>query len=76
MKNDYYNGPCSRDCPDRTPGCHGTCPRYKEWVAKREAEKIVRAAYKERYALTHAAVKAMWKSTRRDNSSTYKKFSQ
>ena len=24
--------PCSRDCPDRTEGCHGWCEKYKKYV--------------------------------------------
>ncbi len=35
-------GPCW-ECPERTPGCHGSCPRYQEWKApleKMREEKI------------------------------------
>ena len=28
-------GPCW-ECPDRAPGCHGSCERYKEWKAPLE----------------------------------------
>lgn len=27
--------PC-KNCPDRTPSCHGSCDKYKEWVKSRE----------------------------------------
>lgn len=76
MQNDRYNCPCTRDCPDRVPGCHGTCPKYKAWTERREVEKKARTAYKERYAFTAASVKTMWKSIRKDNPGAYKKFSQ
>lgn len=29
--------PCTRDCPDRIPGCHGSCEKYKTWKAEIEA---------------------------------------
>lgn len=28
--------PCRKDCPDRTPTCHGTCDRYAQFAAWRE----------------------------------------
>lgn len=30
--------PCTRDCPDRSPGCAMTCPRWVEYVKAREKE--------------------------------------
>lgn len=30
--------PC-KDCPDRSPECHGKCERYQEYCAEREAIK-------------------------------------
>lgn len=36
--NVYYtsrNNPCyneGNDCPDRTLGCHSTCPKHLEWL--------------------------------------------
>jgi hypothetical protein len=30
---------CCKDCPDRYPGCHGSCEKYKEQRAKYDAEK-------------------------------------
>lgn len=32
--------PC-KDCPDRIPGCHGSCDRYKEW--KQRLDELNRA---------------------------------
>ena len=29
------------DCPDRFPGCHGTCKKYLEAKAELEAEKVI-----------------------------------
>ena len=37
-----YNHPCKKDCPNRSVGCHGTCPEYK--VFRAECEE----AYKDR----------------------------
>ena len=30
--------PC-KGCPDRYPGCHGSCEKYKEWSDLYHAEK-------------------------------------
>ena len=38
------NAPCYK-CPDRDPGCHGNCERYKQWLIEdREAGELVKAA--------------------------------
>lgn len=36
--NDAHN-PCSRDCPDRSAGCHGTCEKYAEWSAEHNRQR-------------------------------------
>ena len=28
--------PCAKDCPDRSPTCHGSCERYAAFAAYRE----------------------------------------
>ena len=28
-----------RDCPNRFPGCHGSCQSYIEWKTEHEKEK-------------------------------------
>ena len=66
--------PCTKDCPDRIPGCHGTCPKYKQWSEKRAADKKAQAVYAERYAMTDSKKKAMWAFCRRDYSGANKKF--
>lgn len=38
--------PC-KDCPDRSPTCHGVCEKYKKFRAKREAAN---ARYREQMA--------------------------
>ena len=76
MWRDIDNCPCQRDCPDRMPACHGSCPKYKEWTVKRDAAKKVAALQHERYCMTDAARKAYWNKCRRDPSKAYKKFSQ
>lgn len=67
--------PCTKECPDRIPGCHGTCPKYKAWAEKRAAAKKAQAVYAERYAITDSKKKAMWAFCRRDYSGANKKFS-
>lgn len=32
-----YNG--GEGCPEREAGCHGKCPRWREWVKIHAAEK-------------------------------------
>lgn len=36
-----HDSPCDRDCPDRTfdPNCHGTCKRYKDWLAEEKRKQ-------------------------------------
>ena len=31
--------PCVKDCPDRTPTCHGKCEKYKAYAAWRAEER-------------------------------------
>jgi hypothetical protein len=67
--------PCTQDCPERDPYCHGTCNKYKVWAAKRAKEKEAYAVQQERYMATSARKKALWKSYRRDHyGKTTKKF--
>ena len=75
MQNNRYNCPCTRDCPDRVPGCHGTCPKYKAWTERCDVEKKARTAYNERFALTAHSEKAVRKSCLRHNSYGHKDFS-
>ena len=35
--------PCVKDCPDRTPTCHGKCEKYKAYAAWRAEERKKRA---------------------------------
>lgn len=30
--------PCTKDCPDRVPGCHGKCPAYMEYWEEHQKE--------------------------------------
>ena len=66
--------PCTPDCIERTPTCHGSCKKYETWSAKRAEEKKAYTVYQERYKATHAQKKALWLSRRRDNSHAFKKF--
>ena len=36
--------PC-KDCPDRVPGCHGSCGRYKEWKQRLDELNKARKEY-------------------------------
>ena len=57
------DNPCKRDCPKRSPTCHGSCPEYADYresldkenelIHKKKAEKrrldeAERARYKKR----------------------------
>ena len=74
--------PC-HNCPDRWTAldgtkpitCHGTCPRYKEWLAKRAALAEEARLKAERYAMTAGKKNAYWRSLRGDYSGANKKFS-
>ena len=35
--------PC-KNCPDRTPLCHGICPQYKAYVAENNRVRKARAS--------------------------------
>ena len=35
--------PCVKDCPDRSPTCHGTCEKYAAYAAWCEEEREARA---------------------------------
>ena len=60
--------PCTRDCPNRSGTCHGTCEAYDKWTKKREADKMAAAVKAERFTITEAKKKAKWRSYRRDSS--------
>ena len=36
------NCPCTKECKNRTPYCHGTCEKYKEWqvIQKQYSNKV------------------------------------
>lgn len=36
IRND---SPCDRDCPERSPTCHGSCERYRQYTARRKDQK-------------------------------------
>lgn len=40
MKN-----PCVKECPDRSPTCHGECEKYAAYAAWCEEKRQERAAY-------------------------------
>ena len=33
-----FDNPCVRECPDRSPTCHGTCEKYTEWRKQHNRE--------------------------------------
>ena len=41
------NPPC-KDCPDRTPGCHGSCERYREFRAQQVELANKKQAYRQK----------------------------
>lgn len=46
---------CCKDCPDRYPGCHSECQKYKEQKRKQDEinEKIKKEKAKERMYQDH-----------------------
>ena len=40
---EYYKGPCSRDCKERSATCHIKCEKYLEFVAFNEEVKAKRS---------------------------------
>lgn len=66
--------PCTKDCPDRDPYCHGLCEKYAKWAKQREADKIAHAIRMEGVAMTHAQKHKYWDHIKRDHSRPTKKF--
>lgn len=73
----YNNGcPCRKDCPDRVvePNCHGHCERYLAWKQdhdkKKEAERVQKM---NRYPMSEAKVRSMWKTKRYSRQVRYNK---
>lgn len=66
--------PC-KDCPDRYPGCHDSCEKYKCWKDELAAVKKDLRLKNSSHLYNYAAKQRVWRSYRRDNSHAYKKFS-
>ena len=43
-RNNRIPSPCTKDCPDRKGGCQINCPRWAEYVKKRDEEYAQRLA--------------------------------
>lgn len=43
---------CGRDCPDRKPGCHGQCEKYKKERAAYDKRKAELNRYKDAQSYT------------------------
>jgi hypothetical protein len=39
--------PCKRDCPDRSPTCHSTCKKYREYQQTVAWQRELREAERE-----------------------------
>jgi hypothetical protein len=37
--------PCKKDCPRRSPTCHGKCEKYLDFSRERQAENVARYTY-------------------------------
>lgn len=48
---DRVNNPCRRDCPERSPKCHGACERYAEYSRNRNA--INSEKYKQKQTMAY-----------------------
>lgn len=51
-----YEWPCTPDCADRKPACHGKCERYLEIRAKRDAELAARFEKSQRDSYMYDAI--------------------
>lgn len=58
-----------KDCTDRVMGCHGTCEKYAEFLAKRQAERAERlqktSVYREQAEYTKAVHRKIEQRERR-----------
>ena len=75
MWSDNRDCPCTRDCPDRVPACHASCPKYKEWRAMIDIKKKEGTLRQVGRQWTAAQRKSIWKSYRRGYPGAYKKVS-
>lgn len=58
------NGPCRKDCPNRSITCHAECEEYKVWQQARRKELDNRQTQKEiDYTLTKMSMR--WGDRRR-----------
>ena len=39
FNHERYRITCCKNCPDREPGCHGKCEKYKQQREEYDAEK-------------------------------------
>lgn len=69
--NKYNSGHCITccfDCPDRHPGCHGTCEKYKKQRAEWDAKKVEQKKQADaKYGLNSFYFDSVHKSTKRIN---------
>lgn len=47
LTNKRPTPPCTKDCPDRSGTCHGSCQKYLEFVEANELFKAERANIKD-----------------------------
>jgi hypothetical protein len=60
IKNGCYQ------CPDRKPGCHSVCEKYKEWKAEHDAKQAaIRAKRDMEYEINAASVSGKIKALKR-----------
>lgn len=56
---------CCKDCPDRFPGCHGQCEKYKTERAAYDAQKkVFREQYEIQSRLDQQAIDTIYKTTK------------
>ena len=57
---------CCYGCPDRTPGCHGSCEEYKAWRAEYDAQKAEgMKIYELNYGLVAQRINGIKRATNR-----------
>lgn len=48
--------PCTKDCADRTPECHGTCTRYLAYRQDRDEKNQKKYSEKKRKNIQYAGI--------------------
>jgi hypothetical protein len=65
---DRFKITCCHNCPDRYPGCHGACDKYKQQRAEYDATKAkTMQEYLAAYSLNTALYDSIERNQKRSN---------